>query len=260
MARYDVITATRANSELRLRSKAVAAFVDALQYHENIEFVDLVVSNQLGYVYRAHTEHSAVCVKICCSQDERTLPVEAEVLWKCLGSDAHVPTLRHVFFFDGMCALVTDWVEGTSFGVTLPDLKQYALQLLATVRYVHELGYFSRDIKPHNVLWDATTNRLTLLDFDLAARTHEVHALQVGTPGYMAPEVVARQPYGAGVDVYGCALTLLTVYEHRIRTAPTAERDAFAHEDFLRVVHRMLSSCDGADVGRVQAVVQAANF
>lgn len=260
MSCYNVMTATHTNSSLRLCSKTVNAFVEALLYHEGIEYVEVIASTPVVYVYRATAERSEVCVKISCAPDEHTLPVEAEVLWKCLNSDAHVPVLRHVFFFEGMCALVTEWVQGTSFGVALHDLKTYTLQLLSTVQHIHALGYFSRDIKPDNVIWDANSGRLTLLDFDLAARTREVHAVRVGTPGYMAPEVVANQPYGAGIDVYGCALTLLSVYENRLYTALASEKNAFAHENFLCIVHRMLASCDGTDIGKLQAVVRSADF
>lgn len=257
---YSVVTATRLNSKLTLKPSSIHSFTDSLLYHRNIEFESVVCSSPVVYVYRANCYNRKVCVKISRIERSEDLPVEAAVLWTCTGSGSRVPNLLHVFFLDGMCALVSDWVEGNSFAVPLRDLKSYALQLLSAVRCLHASGYFSRDIKPTNVLWDAQRRHLTLLDFDLAASTSAPHSLRVGTPGYLAPEIVANQPYDAKVDVYGCALTLLELYERSLQSSTELERVEFKHANFLRVIHRMLAAYDGTRIDSLEASVREADF
>ncbi|NWW28476.1 CTRO kinase, partial [Falcunculus frontatus] len=69
----------------------------------------------------------------------------------------------------------------------------YLAELVLAIRSVHQMGYVHRDIKPENVLIDRT-GHIKLVDFGSAAKmtvNKTVNArLPVGTPDYMAPEVL----------------------------------------------------------------------
>jgi serine/threonine-protein kinase len=93
-------------------------------------------------------------------------------------------------------------------------------QLLQGLAAVHAAGVVHRDIKPGNLLLEATgTGRphLRLADFGVAA-THEEPRLTrtpggIGTDGYMAPEQAAGGPPDARADLYSVgrvAVQLLT--------------------------------------------------
>nr|XP_020667270.1 citron Rho-interacting kinase isoform X3 [Pogona vitticeps] len=81
----------------------------------------------------------------------------------------------------------------------------YLAELVLAIRSVHQMGYVHRDIKPENILIDRT-GHIKLVDFGSAAKLtvdKTVNAkLPVGTPDYMAPEVLMVLN-GDGMSSYG---------------------------------------------------------
>ncbi|XP_044304797.1 citron Rho-interacting kinase isoform X2 [Varanus komodoensis] len=85
----------------------------------------------------------------------------------------------------------------------------YLAELVLAIHSVHQMGYVHRDIKPENILIDRT-GHIKLVDFGSAAKMtgdKMVNAkLSVGTPDYMAPEVLmvlngdGRASYGPECD------------------------------------------------------------
>jgi eukaryotic-like serine/threonine-protein kinase len=95
----------------------------------------------------------------------------------------------------------------------LPEalVLQLAADLAAALAYAHRQGVVHRDVKPANVIFDPATQRATLTDFGLA-RTADAEASRsgvfIGSPQYMAPELLAGQPPDARSDLY--ALGVMT--------------------------------------------------
>uniref|UniRef100_A0A493SSR1 Citron Rho-interacting kinase n=1 Tax=Anas platyrhynchos platyrhynchos TaxID=8840 RepID=A0A493SSR1_ANAPP len=81
----------------------------------------------------------------------------------------------------------------------------YLAELVLAIHSVHQMGYVHRDIKPENVLIDRI-GHIKLVDFGSAAKmtvNKTVNAkLPVGTPDYMAPEVLTGLN-GDGKASYG---------------------------------------------------------
>jgi len=93
------------------------------------------------------------------------------------------------------------------------DASHCIQQILDAVRHCHESNIVHRDLKPENLLL-ASKNKganVKLADFGLAI---EVQGDQTawfgfaGTPGYLSPEVLKKEPYGKPVDIWACGVIL----------------------------------------------------
>jgi len=114
------------------------------------------------------------------------------------------------------------------------DLKRiqfYAAETVLAIEHMHKLGMLHRDIKPLNTLLDIDGHTI-LSDFGLSAKTKHSNGKprsgeKVGTPGYMAPEVVKSEVHDEGCDwwSFGVMLYELHVKIHPFHVKLTGESD-----------------------------------
>ncbi|KAL6439754.1 hypothetical protein ACFW04_004061 [Cataglyphis niger] len=88
---------------------------------------------------------------------------------------------------------------------TEKDASGLIRQVLEAVDYMHEQGVVHRDLKPENLLYYSSDedSKIMISDFGLSKMEDSgIMATACGTPGYVAPEVLAQKPYGKAVDVW----------------------------------------------------------
>lgn len=80
--------------------------------------------------------------------------------------------------------------------------------LIISLEYIHSHAIIHRDVKPENILFDVQ-GYVKITDFGIA-RTYSPnnHNDTSGTPGYMAPEVVAGQQHGFTVDFFALGVII----------------------------------------------------
>ncbi|KAI3717425.1 hypothetical protein L1987_69030 [Smallanthus sonchifolius] len=96
----------------------------------------------------------------------------------------------------------------------MKTVYQFALDIAKGLSYLHSKKIILRDVKPDNILID-NQNRMKLADFGESV-SEPLELLftsgEIGTRGYMAPEVVSRKPYGHKCDVYSFGICLWEIY------------------------------------------------
>lgn len=95
-------------------------------------------------------------------------------------------------------------------------------ELLVALSYLHKSNVIHRDIKAANILVQSTGN-VILCDFGVSALLSTSYAKRttfVGTPHYMAPEVLTSSAYDSKADIWSLGISL---YEMATGAQPLAE-------------------------------------
>ncbi|XP_031780854.1 calcium/calmodulin-dependent protein kinase type II delta chain isoform X17 [Nasonia vitripennis] len=93
------------------------------------------------------------------------------------------------------------------------DASHCIQQILESVHHCHHNGVVHRDLKPENLLLASKAKgaAVKLADFGLAIEVQgDTQAWYgfAGTPGYLSPEVLKKEPYGKPVDIWACGVIL----------------------------------------------------
>ncbi len=152
-----------------------------------------------------------------------------------LGSQLHHPNIVRILEaaeHEDTPYIVMELIRGT----TLRDLLRTAGELpleraLDLVRqtaealdYAHSKGVIHRDLKPENLMM-LPDGRLLVMDFGIArvegAAGLTATSMVLGTPAYLAPETIAREPADHRVDLYALGVILFEMLEGRLPFAAT---------------------------------------
>ena len=127
----------------------------------------------------------------------------------------------------GLAWLLLDLLTGTELtryttpARLLPEavVLNLAERLARALAHAHAQGVVHRDLKPANVMVDWATDQVTLTDFGIA-RQDDASAtrtgLVLGSPAYMAPELLSGQPADARTDLYALGVLLFQLLAGRL--------------------------------------------
>lgn len=116
--------------------------------------------------------------------------------------------------------------------VSEDDTRFYSSCLIVILQHLHDRDIIYRDLKPENVVVDEE-GYLKLIDFGTAkivnGRTYTI----VGTPHYMAPEVILRKGYTVAVDYWSLGVLLYELLFERVPFADEEEDPMVIYEIVL---------------------------
>jgi serine/threonine-protein kinase len=138
-------------------------------------------------------------------------------------------------------------------------------QLLQALAAVHRVGLVHRDVKPGNLLLDATgTGRphLRLTDFGIAAATDDPRLTRVGdvigTPGYLAPEAAAGADPDPRQDLFAAGLVALELITGSRPSALRPELPSAVRESPLGgLLSAMLTTDPAGRIGSAEEALTA---
>lgn len=136
--------------------------------------------------------------------------------------------------------LVTELCSGTSlfhYTKKLPDQRMpedtcrvVFRQLMLAVGFMHSKGVVHRDLKLDNILIDAATKKIKIIDFGFSLNSKPQQKLDsyCGTPHYMCPDIVKKTPYsGFAADIWACGVILYILSAGRLPFFGEFEADLY---------------------------------
>ncbi|ETN62503.1 hypothetical protein AND_005796 [Anopheles darlingi] len=215
-----------ANSSLR-REKTVSDFIELMKSvvqsikqlrlsREDFEVLKVIGRGAFGEVcvVRMHHTSQIYAMKIlnkwemlkraetACFREERDVLVFGDRRW--------ITNLHYAFQDDINLYLIMDYYCGgdlltllSKFEDRLPEdmARFYIAEMVLAIHSIHELKYVHRDIKPDNIVLDAS-GHVRLADFGSCLRLGPHGTVQsnvaVGTPDYISPEILRAMEDGQG--------------------------------------------------------------
>lgn len=181
----------------------------------------------MGVVYRAHDPQidRDIALKIL-RQDTAS---SAEIIQRFLKEARAIGRLSHpniVTVYDvgqdreDNIYIVEEFIKGQTLDrvmrenrLTLNQKVEIGIRLAEAVHYAHDKGIIHRDIKPPNVLLNSE-GQVKIMDFGIAhmedpAATQQTQAgMILGTPSYIAPELLSGEKVDGRADLYAIGIIL----------------------------------------------------
>ena len=107
----------------------------------------------------------------------------------------------------------------------------YGASIMLAVRYLHQRKFVYRDIKPENIMV-LENGYIKIIDFGTAKKIEDKTKTTMGTPHYMAPEMILGSGYSFEVDYWAIAICM---YEFICGEVPFADQSEDTMEIYLSI-------------------------
>ncbi len=192
---------------------------DPRLYYSGLKRIGDGVSGSVFSCFNKQTMEK-VALKFCNISELNEVRNEINVQWSC--RHPNIVNLREAFLTETQVALVMDYMDGpltNTLGCNLPFTENYIAyvckNMLTGLSFIHSRNRLHRDIKSDNILvgFDGSVK---IADFGFAANIsieQEKRASVVGTPYWMAPEVIRGVEYDGKVDIWSTGITVIEMAE-----------------------------------------------
>lgn len=187
---------------------------------ERYELINLIGEGGSGKVYRAYDSFLKryVAIKILEIEDRVKISLlKREALITANLTHPFIVSLYDVGEINGKPFIAMELVEGKSLRETFltrqiseEEVISMAVHILEALSYAHSKGVIHRDIKPSNILI-TSTGHPKLADFGIAkvlTAPWEFDSAVIGSPPYMAPEVIEGREYDHRADLFSLGVVL----------------------------------------------------
>ena len=198
--------------------------------------VSLVKSNKNKFFYAIK---NISCKQILYGQLHTNLELERAILLKI--DHPFIVKLVKTMKDKNYVYFLMDYIKGKELFDVIRDIgllnkfqtQFYGASIMLAINYLHERKFVYRDIKPENIMV-LENGFIKLIDFGTAKAIEDRTKTIIGTPHYMAPEVILGEGYSFKVDFWSVAVCM---YEFMCGGVPFGENHEEPMDVYLAVIN-----------------------
>ena len=198
--------------------------------------VSLVKSSKNKYFYAIK---NISCKQILYTQLHPNLELERSILVKI--DHPFIVKLVKTMKDKNYVYFLMDYIKGKELFDVIRDIgllnkyqtQFYGASIMLAVQYLHERKFIYRDIKPENIMV-LGNGYIKLIDFGTAKAINDRTKTIIGTPHYMAPEVILGEGYSFKVDFWSIGICM---YEFMCGGVPFGENHEEAMDVYISIIN-----------------------
>ena len=196
--------------------------------------VSLVKNNKKNYLYAIKNISNK---QILYNQLSSNLDLEKGILLRI--DHPFIVKLVKTLKDDRFIYFLMDYIRGKELFDVIRDIGIltksqclfYGASIMLAVRYLHQRKFVYRDIKPENIMV-LENGYIKIIDFGTAKEIDGRTKTTMGTPHYMAPEMILGAGYSFEVDYWAIAVCM---YEFICGEVPFADKSEDTMEIYLSI-------------------------
>ncbi|KAG7093716.1 hypothetical protein E1B28_007370 [Marasmius oreades] len=205
------------------RLKQICTDADPTRLYRNLVKIGQGASGGVYTAYQVGTNLSVAIKQMDLEKQPKKDLIINEIL--VMRSSRHPNIVNYIdsFLYKNDLWVVMEYMEGGSLTdvvtanlMTEGQIAAVSRETAQGLEHLHKHGVIHRDIKSDNVLLSMVGD-IKLTDFGFCAQisdpAHAKRTTMVGTPYWMAPEVVTRKEYGPKVDIWSLGIMAIEMIE-----------------------------------------------
>ncbi|KYR01844.1 putative protein serine/threonine kinase [Tieghemostelium lacteum] len=195
---------------------------------ESFEFKEKLGQGGYGAVFRVSHKETGfnLAVKVLSVTPTRLKDIEKEMdlLKKCrcpnvLSYYGSISKLTELWILMDYCAVgsIKDMMKTCCDTLDEDQISAVTLNVLGGLGYLHSKGIVHLDVKAANILL-TEDKQIKMADFGVSQQLQTPYGhsnVLIGSPLYMAPELILKAPFSAKADVWSLGITLIELAEGR---------------------------------------------
>ncbi|KAJ3415502.1 hypothetical protein HDV05_004704 [Chytridiales sp. JEL 0842] len=202
--------------------RAICNPADPTKLYRNLVKIGQGASGGVYTAYQVGNSNAVAIKQMNLDQQPKKELIINEILVMRDSKHKNIVNFIDSFLYKGDLWVVMEYMEGGSLTnvvtvnyMTEGQIAAVCKETLEGLKHLHSKGVIHRDIKSDNLLLGITGD-IKLTDFGFCAQLNEDNmkrTTMVGTPYWMAPEVVTRKEYGPKVDVWSLGIMVIEMIE-----------------------------------------------
>ncbi|KAK5946764.1 signal transducing kinase of the PAK [Knufia obscura] len=208
--------------EIATRLRAICSPGDPTTRYFNLQKIGQGASGGVYTAYEAGTKRCVAIKQMNLEQQPKKDLIINEIIVMRESKHQNIVNFMDSFLHEGDLWVVMEYMQGGSLTdvVTFNIMSEAQIaavcrEVLYGLQHLHSKNVIHRDIKSDNILLSERGD-IKLTDFGFCAQINDSHnkrTTMVGTPYWMAPEVVTRKEYGRKVDIWSLGIMAIEMIE-----------------------------------------------